>query len=242
MTDRNRALFYGLGFGLGLGATAGAVGGYLLARQRAADRRAPDLDAWQRVLAKEWGEVDAAMFAAQVQVRYEDLYAQRPRFAHRTLRMHLEDCILPGLALYRTLREDNLDQAAALAVVETLFQADQQAERRLLERLGRLPTFFPWFRAITRQIMRRDLPPEGWETEWVEDSADCLAFTIHRCFYLDVLTAYGAPELTPLYCRNDDLLYENVSPYLRWQRTKTLGRLDDCCDFRFTRVTPTIRR
>jgi hypothetical protein len=71
---------------------------------------------------------------------------------------------------------------------------------------------------------------------WIENSAELVAFDIHRCFYLDVLTAYDAPELTPLYCHLDDLLVENVSPYMRWARTQTLGRGGVCCDFRYRRV------
>jgi hypothetical protein len=56
------------------------------------------------------------------------------------------------------------------------------------------------------------------------------------CFYLDVLENYGLPELTVLYCWLDDLIYEGVSPYVRWARKQTLGRGDACCDFRFERV------
>jgi hypothetical protein len=84
--------------------------------------------------------------------------------------------------------------------------------------------------------MRSSFPPQGWDTEWVEVSSQAVAFNLHRCFYVDVLTEYGAAELTPFYCRLDDLIYEDVSPHVRWDRTKTLGRGDDCCDFRFTRV------
>lgn len=60
---------------------------------------------------------------------------------------------------------------------------------------------------------------------------------MHSCFYLNVLTAYGAPELTPVYCQMDDLLYGALSPSVRWRRTKTLGRGDDCCDFCWSRST-----
>jgi predicted ArsR family transcriptional regulator len=45
----------------------------------------------------------------------------------------------------------------------------------------------------------------------------------------------GAPELTPLYCQMDDLLFEALPPEIRWERTKTLGRGDEICDFRWTR-------
>jgi hypothetical protein len=53
-----------------------------------------------------------------------------------------------------------------------------------------------------------------------------------------MFTAYGAPELTPLYCQGDDSLFEGLPASITWERTKTLGRVDDCCDFRWCRATP----
>jgi hypothetical protein len=55
---------------------------------------------------------------------------------------------------------------------------------------------------------------------------------IYECFYLNMLTAYGVPELTSHFCRLDDLLFGEFQG-ISWERTKTLGRGDDCCDFRF---------
>jgi hypothetical protein len=72
--------------------------------------------------------------------------------------------------------------------------------------------------------------------EPVEDNDRCFAYDVHRCFYLDVLTAYGAPELTALYCKMDDLMYEALPPTITWERAKTLGRGDDRCDFRWCRM------
>jgi hypothetical protein len=56
-----------------------------------------------------------------------------------------------------------------------------------------------------------------------------------RCFCLSVLSSYGAEELTALYCQTDDPLYEVLPPAITWQRTRTLGRGDECCDFRWQR-------
>lgn len=57
------------------------------------------------------------------------------------------------------------------------------------------------------------------------------------CFYLDQLTQLGAQELTPDYCRVDDLLYEGVSPGITWHRTTVLAAGGERCDFRFERPT-----
>jgi predicted ArsR family transcriptional regulator len=56
------------------------------------------------------------------------------------------------------------------------------------------------------------------------------------CYYHDVLSGYGAAELTASFCRVDDLIYENMSPALSWQRTMTIARGDAYCDFCFARA------
>ena len=82
----------------------------------------------------------------------------------------------------------------------------------------------------------REYPEEGWDIEWLDVSGEQIAYTINRCFYLDVLLEYDVPELTAQYCRVDHLIYEGLSPHAKWARKGALGRGDDCCDFRFERV------
>ena len=74
-------------------------------------------------------------------------------------------------------------------------------------------------------------PAQGWDIQMMEDSHQRFAFTISRCFYLDVLKAYGAPELTAHFCQLDDIAYAALPPQVRWERTTTLGRGGPNCDF-----------
>ena len=52
-----------------------------------------------------------------------------------------------------------------------------------------------------------------------------------KCPYHDTCVQHGCPELCPCFCDSDDITYDGLHPKLRWHRTKTLGRGDDCCDF-----------
>ncbi len=228
MTDR-RVFLAGL--------AAGALGGLLVRRRMDRPRWMPHLDISRRVLAETRGEVRAALLAARVQARYDELVARGPRFDHPALRRHLEASILPGLALYRELREENGDREAVLTEIDRLFTAwvEHSDQRKRMRLLGRLPDPFAILRIGNRLVLKTGFPPEGWRLEWLEDSDRCVAYDIHECFYLNVLTAYGAPELTAHYCQGDDLLYGSL-PGVSWERTKTLGRGDDRCNFRFCRV------
>lgn len=220
------------------GLAAGAVGGLVVGRRLATRPHwMPYLEVGQEVLAETRGEVKAALLAARVQARYDELYAHRPRFRHPALRQHLEEGTLPALALYQTLREENDDQEAVLAEIDRILAAvvERSGRRRLVQVMGRLPDPFAVLRIANRWAMKRVYPPEGWRFEWVEDSDQCIAYNARECFYLNVLTAYGAPELVAHLCAVDDLLFGDL-PGISWERTKTLGRGDDRCNFRFCRT------
>ena len=55
-----------------------------------------------------------------------------------------------------------------------------------------------------------------------------------ECPYMSICRKYGCPEIVPAFCVSDDVAYGNMHPGLVWGRTKTLGRGDDCCDFKLT--------
>jgi len=198
----------------------------------------PHAALWRRALAEKCGEAEAARLLAGAQARYDKLYAERTRLPNRALRFHLERSILPGLALYQTLLEESDDRQEVLSEMESFVPPALADLRWIMPILGRLPDPFAAFRRIVPQVMRFGFPPEGWTVEPVEDSEDCIAFNIRRCIYLDTLTSYGAPELMPLYCGGDDTLFAALPPSITWERTMTLGRGDEHCDFCWRRAVP----
>lgn len=218
-----------------LGLAVGAMVGLAVARRLAAPRRMPFLGLWQQTLTETRGEAEAERLVALAQARYDELYAGQPRPASRALRFHLERSMLPGLALYQTLLEEGDDREQALAEMEHVMAVTSEPLRRSMALLARLPDPFAVFRRVEPWVVRLGFPPEGWEMEPVEEGEDCIAFNVRRCFYLDTLRSYGAPELTPVYCGGDDVVFPALAPSITWERTMTLGRGDDYCNFRWCR-------
>jgi hypothetical protein len=199
----------------------------------------PHAQTFQRALATTRGDVAAGILVARAQTRYGALFAQRPRFRHPALRWHLTAQILPGLALYQTLKEDAAQHGAT----------PEQALAETGEVLAHLDVLAPWLRRLrwlpwapsmfwlTFQPTLALFPSAGWDLRLEANRPSRIAFTIRRCFYVDVLTAYGAPELTAHYCALDDIAYAALPPSIRWERTTTLGRGGPYCDFCYRRVT-----
>jgi hypothetical protein len=206
----------------------------LVARRTDGARPIAALPAWERTLAGRYGVQKAALLAAKVQARYAEMFDGRPRFSNSALRDHLETHILPGIALYHVLQEVAASPAQALEIVDACFTAQVEASpmTRPIRLLERLPGAFAILRIANRLILRNGFPEQGWQIGWIEDSPQCVAYDITGCFYLNVLSSYGVPELTARFCAGDDLLYGNLKN-IAWERTETLGRGDARCNFVF---------
>lgn len=55
------------------------------------------------------------------------------------------------------------------------------------------------------------------------------------CPYFRYFTELGCPELTKIFCDNDERCYGNI-PRLCFERSTTIGKGGDRCDFYIKRV------
>ncbi len=217
------------------GAAAGSLITLFLRRKESHFNLLPARAVWQRTLGREVGEVPAAMTIGRVQARYHALLRDRPHFDHPALRQHLEGSIRPGLALYLVLKEETGDEALAKARTGLLLDEEARQRYAAIRPVSNLPFFFPFFRFGTKRMMAFEFPSAGWETEWVRDDPEAIAFNMKSCFYLRVLTAYGVPELVPVFCHTDEAGMEGMTS-LVFERSTTLARGGAACDFCYRKV------
>jgi hypothetical protein len=169
----------------------------------------------------------------QVLARYRELYSHHELPKNPALQWHLTEGILPGLALYQVLRESGKSQESALALIDQTFEKLFSDKRAKMKKWGNLRLIYTLLRLLIKPAMRQ-YPPEGWKIDWVQNDNKAIRFNMKSCFYYDTLSQYGAPELTASFCQVDDLTYGNMSPHIKWQRSKTIGRGQTCCDFCFS--------
>ena len=84
---------------------ASVLGIAWLARRRHRERGS--LLVWQQVLSKRYGAWTAGQLAAAVRRHSAVLVSEAPLTENPTLRCHLQENILPGLALYRVLLQEH---------------------------------------------------------------------------------------------------------------------------------------
>jgi hypothetical protein len=235
LTDKEKPMSHKKNLSIAVLGAAAGVGVVWLVKRRS--KEVPGLSAWQRVLAQKHGGVKARELAEQVRQRYVSLLAERPLPGHPILRRLVTGNVLPGLALYQTfLQEYGGERQVALAEVDAIFRETLLAKNRfLMAALRVFPNPLGAFKLVFNAGLMA-LLAEGWGFDFLESSADRIAFNATRCIYLDTLTAYGAPELIASFCKTDEVMAELFPPEIRFIRTHTLGRGDELCDFQYCRV------
>ena len=175
---------------------------------------------------------------AHARAAYDEASQALPWPKHPVLKVHLAFSVLPGAAIYRTLMAHGYtSEAAAAAVTRALTEMAQPRHAALKSQ-----TRGPRGQRLFMRIAQRSLvafPSPGWEATWVQRTPHCVAFDMTRCFDLDMLRLLDATAIAPAYCAVDDVLYTDLCPQLRWQRTGTLATGAISCDFRFDHL-PTV--
>lgn len=74
-------------------------------------------------------------------------------------------------------------------------------------------------------------PAAGFAPKELQTGNGVWRVDMMKCPYHDTCAEYGCPELCRCFCDSDDISYTGLHPKLIWERTMTLGRGNDRCDF-----------
>lgn len=220
------SIFLGIGLFWWLRKTSRDMPGEKLAREFLLGKVGAD---WSRTL------------LTQFRNNYQDLYQRREIPKNRILRLHLNQEILPVVAFYLVLLPiNNGNKEITIKEIESLVHEwTLNITRYFISplRFFRHPfrLFKPGF-----DIVMKLFPLSGFDIEYLEKSDQRIAFDIKSCFYLKSLTRYGVPELTQVFCAADEAMAELFPPSIRFERTQTLGKGGNMCDFRYCWVNQKI--
>lgn len=182
------------------------------------------------------GDRTPAEVGALARQRCLALEREAPMF-RRTMSRELFALGVPVLALYRTLREDaGLPEAPALAVVDALLQVayGRRLASPVRRTLARGAFRLPVLRHVVAAIAERSREPGGFVMHRVErEPGVLLALDVEHCPLAGFFAQQGTPEVGPLICKLDDLMAEAFGVEL--QRTGTIARGAERCDFRYKR-------
>lgn len=182
---------------------------------------------------KEFAQPMGTRIFGRAQDLYHELAAQADDKGNPAIAEHLRGKLLPAMAYYKALLAEGIPKNNALAAVRRETQKAALIKKESSARMVRIPFAFLVYRMGVKSHMRMNFPMEGWETEWVSNSAREIHFNLHRCLYWDLCRQQGCPELCTVYCENDITAFSGLLPKIRFERSGTLGEGAACCDFHF---------
>ena len=151
------------------------------------------------------------------------------------MRFHTEARIFPSAAIYLTAKE-RLGQKTAVSIVENAAIDLTDNMGKKLARLMRLPGMRSLFVRIWDPLVRKVFGPDnGFRNAFYPKQKDEYRMDVLACPYCRYFAELGCPELTRIYCENDERTYGSL-PGIAFERTGTLGKGADRCDFRIRKV------
>ena len=177
------------------------------------------------------GEQEGQKLAELMEEEYRVLYAayeNRPE----ALQNHLHNNIFPVVTAFHSLialgrtREEAARETeeAFLALMDDIAQTIRKAMRfpglhRIMPRL---------FRVLMPKLFREDA---GFRFRMYDKGPHHARFDMLECPYFQICKELDCEDIAPIFCATDDTCYGNMHPDLIWNRTKTMARGGDLCDF-----------
>ena len=151
--------------------------------------------------------------------------------ASKEKQYHLKRQILPGIAAYETLQRV-IPKEEALQIVHGYVERLARTSHKQLATLLLIPGLYRLATGVfvksTRSVFG---PAAGFDSKALQVGAGIWRVDMMKCPYHDTCVEYGCPELCCCFCDSDDISYAGLHPKLIWERSMTLGRGNDRCDF-----------
>ncbi|MDO5714497.1 MAG: L-2-amino-thiazoline-4-carboxylic acid hydrolase [Tissierellia bacterium] len=175
-------------------------------------------------------------FAGKVQKQYELLLKDHPNDPP-PLQRHSYGKILPLIAAVQVKIEEGKSTEEAIQEVQDIFyKRFVYSGRDTMKKMLKIPLAYKLFLPITIQVVEKIYGYDaGFSYQVLEFSSKHVEYDILECPYHNLCSQYGLPEMTDIFCTSDDIVNEDAHKNLVFERSKTLGRGDEKCDFHFYR-------
>ena len=153
-------------------------------------------------------------------------YSSLPKGVH----MHTDSRILPSAAIYLTVKDAIGPERAYRIIEDAAVRGCAEIEKKLVK-LMKLPgmpgLFIKAWDPLTKKMFAAG---NGFQNVFYPKKKGEYRMDVTACPYCRTFAELGCPELTRIFCENDERIYGRL-PGLQFVRTGTLGKGADRCDF-----------
>lgn len=161
---------------------------------------------------------------------YLKKYESLPEGVHS----HTDTKIFPAAAMYLTAREYMTDEQAYAVIENAAVKICAKASP--LKKIMKIPFMPSLFIKMWDPMTKKNFGAScGFENRFYPKEKNAYRMDILKCPYKTYLTELGCPELTKIFCENDERVY-GALPGLVFERKGTLGKGAERCDFYIRRA------
>lgn len=144
--------------------------------------------------------------------------------------MHTDNYIFPSAAIYLTLKEAAGRESAYAVIEDSAIKRSTDVGRKIANLL-KLPGMKSLFIKIWDPLTQKMFGPNsGFKNVFYPKKKGEYRMDVVACPYNQYFTELGCPELTRIFCANDNRCYGNL-PGIEFRRSGTLGTGANRCDF-----------
>lgn len=153
----------------------------------------------------------------------------------KAVQKHTRSRIYPAISVFEALTASGVSREDAAQLILDFYMTRAQKPAKVIQNLLKIPGLYKAVPNLFLVGVNKMFGPEaGFKAKHYEAKQGCFQIDMLECPYMNICKKYGCPEIVPAFCASDDVAYGNMHPKLIWGRTKTLGRGDECCDFKLT--------
>ena len=153
-------------------------------------------------------------------------YSSLPKGVH----VHTDSIILPSAAIYLSLK-DVIGREKAYRVIEDAAVRTCAGIEKKLQNMMKLPGMQSLFVRVWDPLTKKVFGAgNGFQNTFYPKKKGEYRMDVTACPYCRTFTELGCPELTRIFCENDERIYGHL-PGLIFERSGTLGKGAERCDF-----------
>lgn len=177
------------------------------------------------------GEEKAKEVMDDAYKRYAELLEENKE-EPKAMDPHTKARIYPAISVFESLVKAGCTREEAAQVIYDHFDFSAEKGAKVLRMILKVPGLYKKIPKIASSMIDKSFGADaGFRSVKRKVDKDGMHIDMMVCPYNEICKKYGCPEIVKAFCHSDDVAYGNMNPNLSWERTKTLGRGGDCCDF-----------
>lgn len=163
-------------------------------------------------------------------VRMLDDLLKRYRSLPEGVHLHTDTKIFPAAAVYLAVKE-HAGREIAYAIIERASMNLCEQYRPLIDKSMNLPGMNRLFVKIWDPLTKKMFGERcGFKNQFYDNTPGEYRMDVLECPYHRYFTELGCPELTKIFCENDERIYGRLKG-VKFIRTGTIGTGAEKCDF-----------